>query len=168
MKNVMSALIALGLGVTAAAASASDTDPCGAGMVCASSPETVVKAVQEAGFRAVLKKDNSGDPMITSAASGYDFNIFFYGCEDGKNCSSLQFSTSFADDGKNTTELANLWNRQRRFSQMAIGEDGSLDLTYDVTTFGGLNERNFADVVDWWQTMLGALNAFFRQQGHIE
>jgi hypothetical protein len=168
MKKIMLGLIGLGLGVASASASAADKQPCGKALVCANAPETVVKAVQDAGFRALLKQDATGDPLITSAASGYDFEIFFYECEEGKNCASLQFSTSFADDGKNTAELANLWNRQKRFSQMAVGENGSLVLTYDVTTFGGLNERNFADVVDWWQTMLGALNAFFRQQGHIQ
>ncbi|MCW2350530.1 YbjN domain-containing protein [Sphingobium sp. B12D2B] len=152
-----------------APAHAADEEPCGKGLVCANAPETVVKAIQDAGYKASLSKsESSGNPMITSAASGYNFNIYFYECEDGKNCASLHFSTSFVDDGKNTPELANLWNRKNRFSQMAVDEDGSLDLTYDVTTYGGLTQRNFADVVDWWQTMLGALNSFFREQGHID
>ena len=149
-------------------ANAEDTEPCAKGLVCASAPDTVAKALQDAGYKASLSTDEDGDPMITSAASGYDFNVFFYECKDGKDCASLHFSVSFSDDGKNTAELANLWNRQRRFSQMAVAEDGSLAMTYDVTTFGGLNQRNFSDVIDWWQTMLGALNAFFREQGHIE
>ena len=160
---------AFALAVAAVPAQAADEEPCGKGLVCANAPETVVKAIQDAGFKASLSKSEStGNPMITSAASGYDFRVYFYECEDGKNCASLHFSTSFADDGKNTPELANLWNRERRFSQMAVDEDGSLALTYDVTTYGGLTQLNFADVVDWWQTMLGALNAFFREQGHIE
>lgn len=39
--------------------------------------------------------------------------------------------------------------------------DKSLMLTYDVSTIGGLNQVNFADVVDWWQTMLGQARTFF-------
>ena len=40
--------------------------------------------------------------------------------------------------------------------------DGTLSITYDVTTVGGLNRENFADVVDWWNTMLGLAGKFFK------
>ena len=36
----------------------------------AQNPDSVVKALQKAGFRAELNKDSAGDPMIESAASG--------------------------------------------------------------------------------------------------
>ena len=35
----------------------------------------------------------------------------------------------------------------------------------DVSTIGGLNLKNFADVIDWWSVMLGELNKFFKEQG---
>ena len=47
-------------------ASAQDKASCGAGMVCASKPETVMAAMEKAGFKPKLSKDNSGDPMIES------------------------------------------------------------------------------------------------------
>jgi len=34
-----------------------------------------------------------------------------------------------------------------------------------VTTVGGLNSKNFADVIDWWAGMMGQLNRFFKEQG---
>lgn len=69
---------------------------------------------------------------------------------------------SFEDDGGNTPELANKWNKDKRFAQMSVWDDRSLALAYDVTTVGGLNRKNFADVVDWWAVMLGEAGKFFK------
>ena len=146
-------------------ASASDPDPCGANMVCASSPSSIVKALQAAGYQAALgKSEKTGNPKIDSAASGYKFTIYFYECEQNVKCGSLQFLISFADDGANTPELANKWNKAKRFIQMSVDDDKSLGASMDVATIGGLNQKNFADVLDWWATMLGELNKFFKAQ----
>lgn len=146
-------------------AHAADPAPCSPGLVCASKPQTIVDALLAAGYKARLTKDGEGDPKIESAANGYDFSIFFYDCQQGRNCASIQFQVSFADDGKNTPELANEWNRSKRFLQMSVGKDNGLRVCYDVTTVGGLNSKNFADVIDWWAGMMGQLNRFFKEQG---
>jgi hypothetical protein len=141
---------------------AADPDSCGAAMVCASDPATVLAALQKAGLKAQLVKDQqSGNPRIESDA-GYKFKIYFYGCENGGKCSSLQFQTAFADDGTNTPELANKWNSTKRFLQMSVGEDKTLAVSMDVSTVGGLNQKNFADVIDWWGAMLSEVNKFFK------
>jgi hypothetical protein len=156
------ATLAIALG--AGAAQAADKIPCGKGLICANAPQTVADALQAAGYKAVLKKSPStGNPMIESAASGYNFRVFFYECEANKDCASLQFSVFFDDDGGNSAELANIWNNDRRFSQMSFDpKDKSLSFSYDVSTFGGLNTRNFSDVLDWWSGLLGQLPAFFK------
>lgn len=159
----LGALAALAL--FAGPALAADPDPCGAGMVCASNPESIVKAMQAAGFQAQLgKSGQTGNPKIESAASGYKYTIYFYECEKNVRCGSLQFQISFADDGSNTLELANKWNSTKRFLQMAVDEDKSLSVSMDVATIGGLNQKNFADVLDWWAVMLGELSKFFEKQ----
>jgi hypothetical protein len=80
-----------------------------------------------------------------------------------KDCNSVQFGINFADDGGNTVELANKWNQSKRFIQMSLADDKTLDVSYDVSTIGGLNQENFADVVDWWSVMLGELSKFFKE-----
>lgn len=143
---------------------AGDADPCGAKMVCASAPKSVVSALQDAGYKAVLgKSDTTGNPKIDSAANGYNYSIYFYECEEGKKCASLQFLVTFEDDGANTLDLANRWNNNKRFLQMSVNDDKSLALSYDVTTLGGLNQTNFADVIDWWAMMLGEASKFFKE-----
>ncbi len=153
-----------GLALLAAAPlSASDTELCGKGLICASDPATVVQALQESGYKAKLDKDSGGDPMVSSSASGYDFDIMFYGCKNHKQCDSLQMRVSFEKDGANTPLLANKWNSDKRFSQAYISDKGSFVVDYDVTTAGGLTKANFADVVDWWSVTLGNLKTFFAE-----
>lgn len=146
----------------AGAAQATDKELCGKGLVCASAPETVVEALQKAGYKAVLSKsETTGNPMVESAANGYDFNIFFYECEEKKNCASLQFGISFSPEEGNTPALANEWNRRMRFMQMAVDDNKILSVNYDLSTIGGLNQKNFADVIEWWASMLAQLHRFF-------
>jgi len=162
----MRTMMLIGFGgwlLAAGPAAAEDKGPCGADLVCANSPETVLKGLQDAGYRAKIGKDSTGDPQISSSASGYNFEIYFYGCKANVNCDSLQFQTSFAKDGANTAQLANKWNSTKRFSQAFISDKGSFVINYDVTTAGGLTTKNFADVVDWWQVTLGNLRTFFAE-----
>jgi hypothetical protein len=142
---------------------AADTEPCARGLICASDPSTVVQALQDAGYKAKLTKDSTGDPMISSSASSYDFDVMFYGCKDAKQCDSLQLRISFEKDGANTPELANKWNSSKRFSQAYISDKGAFVADYDVTTAGGLTKANFADVIDWWSVTLGNLKTFFAE-----
>lgn len=160
MRRMMCAALVALTGVLSAPAAAEE---CPSSLVCASNPAGVAASLQAQGFKAALgRSDSTGNPKITSAAAGYDYTIFFYGCEKGANCNSLGFSVTFSDDGTNSVALANEWNKDKRFSTMSFDEsDKSLMMTYDLTTVGGLTQVNFADAVDWWQAMLGQARVFF-------
>ena len=136
---------------------------CPLALICASNPDGIVRSLQAQGFKAVLgKSETTGNPKVTSAAAGYNYTMYFYGCEQAANCTSLNFAVTFDDDGTNSVDLANEWNKDKRFTAMAFDPaDKSLTVSYDVTTVGGINQINFADVVDWWQTMLGQARTFF-------
>lgn len=145
-------------------ASAKDADPCKPDLICASNPQTIVAALQAEGYKAKLDVDSGGDPDIVSAASGYNFDIFFYGCVEHKQCDSLQFQIVFAKDPGNTLALVNKWNLGHRFGQMALKDSGQIVMNYDLSTIGGLNKTNFADALDWWTTILGDANQFFAKE----
>jgi hypothetical protein len=138
-------------------------DGCPDNTVCAADPESVATAMQSAGYQAKLGKAKDGDPMIESGASGYDFTVQFYDCTEGVDCKSLQFLVIFKDDGTNTPELANRWNKAKRFVDMAARDDRAMSLSYDVTTVGGLTPANFEDAVDWWSVMLAQARQFFAE-----
>lgn len=156
--NIVAVCIAASIATGAGAACPSNT-------VCAGDPATVVTALADAGYKAKQGKDSAGDPMIESAASGYNFDVFFYGCTENKDCKSLQFRAGWSADEKHTPAYANKWNSVKRFTQMSVKDDQTMSISYDVTTEGGINRENFADVIDWWQVMLGEASKFFDENG---
>ena len=164
MRTLLAAVFVM-LGVLALPSAASAQSACPSSYVCASNPQSVVASLQAQGYRAQLgKSDVTGNPKIDSAANGYNYAILFYGCDKNVNCTSLGFLITFEKDETNTAQLANDWNKENRFSQMAVNDNGTLALSYDVSTVGGLSQVNFADVVDWWQAILGGAKTFFAKQ----
>ena len=148
--------LAAAIGVLAAApAWASDKDPCPAGLICASNPSGVADALRMAGYKAVLTKDDGGDPMIESASSGYEFDVLFYDCDKNIHCASLQFRLVLALDGKDGNAIAKAWNEDRRFATAYVSKKGNLIVNTDVTTIGGINQKNFADIMAWVDTKIG-------------
>jgi hypothetical protein len=55
--NIRPLIPALALIISCSAAKASTNGACGDGLVCASNPETIVQALQEAGYQAQLERD---------------------------------------------------------------------------------------------------------------
>jgi hypothetical protein len=164
MRPIHLAAAAAALLLAPGVAQAQDRGPCVAGMVCASDPASVMRAMEKAGLKPRKLVDNQGDPLISSSEAAYAFEVYFYGCEQHRNCDSLRFEVSFKQGAENTPELANKWNMGKRFLQASVPADGRFVVAYDVATIGGINERNFADVLDWWQSMLGELGDFFRTE----
>jgi hypothetical protein len=165
MRLSLLAAASLPMLVVAASASAEDTAPCASGAVCASAPATVVAAMTQAKLSPQLDKDGDGDPMIKSDdAASYDFEVYFYGCKNHVNCDSLRFEANFTKAPENTAELANKWNAKKRFMQAYVRPNGQFGVAYDVATIGGLNAKNFGDVLDWWVSQLDELATFFKQE----
>jgi len=151
--------------LAAAPVFAQDRAACGAGMVCASDPATVMTAMTAANLNPSLGKDGQADPMIESeGAASYRFTVYFYGCEKARNCDSLRFQVMFDKEEGATAALANKWNANHRFVQAAVRDDGRFMLAYDVPTIGGVNTRNFTDILDWWTSMLGEAGEFFAKE----
>ena len=69
--------------------------PASAQTVRAQSPQSLVDALQNAGYAAKLGTDRVGDPMITSGVAGTTFQIFFYNCTDHRNCATVQFHSAY-------------------------------------------------------------------------
>jgi hypothetical protein len=126
-------------------------------------PAAVVAAMQEAGYKAVLKKSKEGESFIESAANGSPFTVQFYGCKDGKDCGSLQFHSWYKKKPLYTVALVNRWNTDKRFLKAFIDDDGDLSTTFDVTGVGKTTYANFADTIDWWSTMTGELFLFLEK-----
>ena len=129
--------------------------PSAAETIRADQPDSVVRALQSAGYRAALKTDEVGDPMIESASSGKEFAVFFYGCKNNAACSSVQF---FAGYGKKASlEHLNAWNRDNRFGRAyrADNEFSRIEMDVDLDD-GGMSEALFHDNLEYWAVVMAA------------
>ena len=134
------------IAVAAAIASALAATAAMADEVRSDDPSSLVRAMQDSGYRAELTKDNSGDPMIKSSASGNDFTILFYGCKSNRNCTTVQFFAGFKDPDNGSLSAMNKWNTDNRFGRAYQAESGSARIEYDLDLdTGGMSAALFKD-----------------------
>ena len=119
-------------------------------LVDASDADVIAALVQDEGYRAIIGVDGVGDPMITSSANGYDFDVFFYGCTDGENCRDVQFSVNFdLEDGMSLTRVQD-FNLEKRWAKVYLDDESDPRLEMDANLYGGVSATNFKDTLDWW------------------
>ncbi len=125
-------------------------------LVDATDPAMLAAIIQDLGYMAEIGVDNVGDPMITTEVEGYPTNIFFYGCTDGANCQTLQFSAGFEANGSVSMRDAAEFNRQKRWSNVYIDDEGNPRIEMDVNMYGGVSKLNFEDTFDWWTVVMSS------------
>ncbi len=129
--------------------------PAAAQNVDATRPETIVAALREAGYRAVLDKDNSGDPMVKSGAAGVDFSVYFYNCTATKACKTVQFHAGFVKKGV-TLDTINTWNATHRFARAYLDDEKDPRIEMDVDLdHGGLPTKLFQANLATWDSLVG-------------
>ncbi len=119
-------------------------------------PNSVVRALQAAGYKAVLGTDSVGDPKIESAASGSKFIINFYGCTKNVDCRTVTLYAGWTGVTTNINAM-NEWNKLKRFSRAYIDRDGDPVIEFDVDLDdGGMNQQLFIDNIEFWELSIGA------------
>ena len=122
--------------------------------VSAKEPEKILEIAKGFGS-AELSVDSAKDPRIVGRIDGQRYAIYFYGCENNKDCSSIQFVAGWAlEEGKRpSSTVINEWNRTKRYGKAYIDSDGDpmleVDLPLDSVPTAHL-ERWFR----WWQVGL--------------
>jgi hypothetical protein len=125
-------------------------------LVHAQDPQTIVRALQGGGYTAKLGVDKVGDPMVTSAAGGTEFQIFFYNCTNHVQCATVQFHSGYDFNTPLPLDTINEWNRTERFGRAYLDKENDPILEMDVDLDdGGLSPLLFIDNVEFWTTILG-------------
>jgi hypothetical protein len=133
--------------------------------VQATDPQSVAEALQQAGYRAQLSVDETGDPLILSSESGVTFRVFFYNCTDNTDCRTIQFYVGYSDTDA-TLESVNAWNRDNRFGRAYLGDDGVVRLEMDVDLDdGGMSQALFEDNVEFWVSAMARFAMHFGSAG---
>jgi Putative bacterial sensory transduction regulator len=126
----------------------------GGALVDATAPQAVANLLQQAGYRAVVGVDNIGDPKIDSSAAGVDFSIYFYGCENARNCQSLQFSSGYDLERGTSFQAMNDWNSTQRFGYAYLDNESDPFVNMDVNMAYGISPDNFLDSLALWEQVL--------------
>lgn len=111
---------------------------------------------------AEIGTDNRGDPKIDGRMHGARYQIYFYGCKNGEQCTSVQFRAGFTQNIKQTIERMNEWNVSKRFGKAAIDKDGDATIEMNVNLKGGVCNANFDETVGWWSTVLREFLEFIK------
>lgn len=159
MRSFRKTLFSLAISALFVAAISAGADAQETGLLTAADPETVLGIAKGFG-PAELTKDHTGDPLVTGRLQGLKYAIYFYDCEEGENCNSLQFSTGYSDPF--TAEQANEWNAKYRWIK-AYGGEGS-NFKMDVSLEGGVSKANLEDYFSTWDTMMFDLRNFVREE----
>jgi hypothetical protein len=121
-------------------------------LVAGDNPDKILEIARGFGS-AELETDSDGAPRIRGRMNGVLYSVFFYGCEDGKDCATIQFWT-FTDAPADALTAVNDWNRDRRFGKAYIDADGDVVIEMDVNLLGGVTPKNLDDTFDWWRIVL--------------
>lgn len=118
-------------------------------------PQTIVRALQQAGYAAKLGTDKVGDPMITSGVNGTTFQIFFYNCTVHIECATVQFHSGYDLVTPVGLDVINDRNRTQRFGRAFIDKEGDPVMEMDVDLDdGGMSAELFIDNVEFWASSL--------------
>ncbi len=102
---------------------------------------------------ATLTTDEEGDPKIEGRADGLGYAIFFLGCEEHKNCQSVQFHSGFAlKDKPSVTKIAQ-WNYDKRWARGFLNKTGAA-VQMDVNLRYGVARDTLDDSMRTWGRLM--------------
>ena len=127
-------------------------------MMSNAEPDFVLELAKGFGS-AALEKDSGGDPMVSGRMQGLKYVIFFYGCKEGSNCRSIQFSAGYTDPF--TTEKANEWNAKYRWIR-ASSKEGS-NFKMDIDFAGGVTREHIEAQFATWESFITDIKDFVAQ-----
>lgn len=105
-----------------------------------------------------LETDTVGDPQLVGRMNGVRYTVNFYGCENGANCTTIQFRAAWVNSGNVTMQDMNRWNQDKRFGKAYIDPEGDPVIEWDVNLFGGVSRANLDDSFDWWRLVMADFN----------
>ncbi len=104
-----------------------------------------------AGTKPKIDIDDYGDPRINVRYQGAEFAIYYYGCNNGQNCSSVQFYSGYKTEGSVSYAQINKWNADKRFVKAYLSDSGNARIEQDIYLGDyGMDAGDFGNIVDNW------------------
>lgn len=126
------------------------------GKVSIADPNSLVAALQKAGYKAKLTFEE-GKPEIESSAAGATFYLYFQNCEAKDGCEDIMVQSAY-DVAKDavTLDTINKFNKDNRWARAYLDDESDPVLEMDLVFAGKqLDEGTFIDSVKAWDDVLG-------------
>lgn len=143
-----SAVVAAAVGIAGVPASAQNV---------VADADQIAGLLQKAGYKAELRTDKEGDPYISSGSGGYSFALFFFGCEGGSTCKTVQFYAGFDTARRPDLVKMNNYARTKRWGRIYVdgSDDPAIEMDLDLED-GGMSEALFMDNFEYWNSIMHA------------
>ena len=110
-------------------------------------PQSLVLALQNAGYKAILSKDDEGDPLIETASDGNPIVIVMTDCENHSSCATTEFVGVWdcSKEIKRCGQVAEEYNNEESPVHALMSDDGERASTYAYLLFDevGISESLF-------------------------
>jgi hypothetical protein len=102
---------------------------------------------------ATMETQSNGDPRITGKVEGVTYQVYFMNCTNNANCEDLNFYAGFLDN-KQTLEVINAWNRDKRFGKAYLDSDLDAVVEFDLNLENGVTRENLDAAFTLWTLIL--------------
>lgn len=102
---------------------------------------------------AELGQQSNGDPRITGNINGITYQVFFLNCAENASCEDLNFYAGFLDN-KQTLDVINAWNRDKRFGKAYLDTDQDAVIEFDLNLEHGVTAENLDAAFRLWSLIL--------------
>jgi hypothetical protein len=122
--------------------------------------EEAADLMREAGYKAQIKTEEGQEPWIDSKASGLNFWVYFYRCDDANpsRCQQVQFQSSFSTN-KEEQDKATQWAVDKVFGRSYNVEDSTY-FEHPVDLEGGVTADNFMRNLELWDRLMGEFTKY--------
>jgi hypothetical protein len=110
-------------------------------------PQSIVLALQNAGYKAVLDKTSDGDPLIKTASDGNPILVLMTDCDSHKSCTTSEFVGVWdcAGSEERCKQIAASLNDEESPVHFLRSDDGKTITTYSYLLYDniGISEALF-------------------------
>lgn len=124
--------------------------------------EDLADLIRESGFRAEVRADKDGDPMVMATVNGVKTLILFYNCKGSpvKSCDEIQFNAIWTKTDSFTLEKVNSVNQTRRRGKLYIDPDGNLTAQLTISIVGS-TKTNLKTYITYWESITSSVKSAF-------
>jgi hypothetical protein len=127
-------------------------------IVDGSNVDEVVKIARGYGT-AELEAQSNGDPQIKGEIKGVTYYVTFMNCKENTSCEDVNFYAGFLDN-KQTLEVINAWNRDKRFGRAYLDSDLDAVVDFDVNLEYGVTRDNLDAAFAVWSLILDQFTTY--------